>query len=158
MAPALPQPPRLLSPHLPQSLPLPPLPLPLLPYRAVLLLLVWALPLWPFPRGDIIPGLTPPRMIHHIPGQPGGPHHPRGPGPQAQGSRPPRDPGCHPYHLIRALLEPQTYPLHPLSGGPTSIAAPSQEMLTAVQEIYTGRFTTISRHFLLGTTPDNDAS
>ena len=91
--------------------------------------------------------LAPPRLIQHIPGQPGGPHRPRGQGPQAQGSRPPRDPGRHPHHLIRALLEPQTYPLHPLSCDPTSIAAPSREMLNLVRDICTGRFTTISRHF-----------
>ena len=80
VAPALPQPPRLPSPQLPQ--PLPPLPLPLLPSRAVLLLLlVWALPLWPLLIGDIIPGLAPPRLIHHTLGQPGGPYRPRGLGP-----------------------------------------------------------------------------
>ena len=106
--------------------------------------LVWLI----LPRGDIIPGLAPPRLIHHIPGQPRGPGHLRGLGPQAQGSRPPQDPERHPHRLIRALLEPRTYPLHPLSGDPTSIVAPSRGMLTAVQEIYTGRFTTISRHLL----------
>ena len=72
---------------------------------------------------------------------------PKRAGLQAQGSIPPRDPEPHPHNLIRALLEPQTHPLHPLSGSPTSIAAPSQGMLTAVGEIYMGMFNTISRHF-----------
>ena len=71
---------------------------------------------------------------------------PRGPGLQALGSRPLRELGRHPYRLIRVFLEPQTYPLHPLSGGLTFIASPSRGMLTAAGEIYLGRFTMISRH------------
>ena len=129
----------------PQLLPLPPLPQ--LLSRALLLLMLRAPPLWPLPRGDIIPGLAPLRRIDRILGHLEGPHRPRGHGPQAPGSRSPRDPERHPHHLIRALLEPQTYPLHPLSGGLTSLAAPSRGMLTAEGEISTGRFTTISRHF-----------
>ena len=87
------------------------------------------------------------RLLHRIPGQPGGPHPLRGLGLQAPGSRTPRDLERHPHHLIRALPEPHTYPLHPLSGGLTSLAVPSWGMLTAEGEISTGRFTTISRHF-----------
>ena len=103
-------------------------------------------PLWPLPRRDIILGLAPLRLLHRILGQPRGPHHPRGPGPRAQGSHPLRDLGRHPHRLIRALSELRTYPLHLLSGGPSSLAAPSQGMLTTMGEISTGRFTTISRH------------
>ena len=107
----------------------------------------WVPPLWPLPRGDIILGLAPFLLLHNIPGQLGGPHHPRGPEIQAQGSRPLRDLRRCPHRLIRALLEARTYPLHPLSGGITSIAAPSRGILTAVREICTGRFTMISWHF-----------
>ena len=49
-------------------------------------------PLWPLPRGDIIPGLAPLHLLLRIPGQPRGPHSPRGPGLQAQGSHPLPDP------------------------------------------------------------------
>ena len=137
----------------------PPLPLPLLPCRAVLLLVVvWALPLWPLPRGDIIHWLAPLLLLHRIPCQPGGPHCPRGPGLQAQGSRPPREPECHPNRLIKALLEPRTYPLHPLSGGLTSITAPSRGILTTMREICTGRFTTISRHLPRTRSSENPCS
>ena len=104
-------------------------------------------PLWPLPRGDIIPGLALLLLLHRILGQPEGPHLPRGIGPRAQGSHPLRDLGCHPHRLIRALLEPRTYPLHLLSGGPSSLATPSRGMLTAAREISTGRFTMISHHF-----------
>ena len=128
------------------SQPPPPLPLPLLPCKAVLLLLMCAHPMWPLLRGDIILWLAPLHHLHHIRGQPGGPRCPRGPGLQAQGSRQPRDPRRHSHCLIRALLEPWTYPLHPLSGDLTSIAAPSWGILTTVREICTGRFTTISRY------------
>ena len=111
-----------------------------------MVVVVWALPLWPLPRGDIIPGLAPRRLLHRIPGQPGGPHRQGGPELQAQGSRPPRDLGRHPHRLTRALLEPWTYPMHPLSSGPTSISAPFRGMLTTVREICIGRFTTISQN------------
>ena len=91
--------------------PLPPTPpLPQLPSRALPLLMLRAPPLWPLPRGDIIPGLASLRLLHRIPAQPGGPHHLRGPGLQAQGSHPLRDPGRHPHHLIRELLEPRPIP------------------------------------------------
>ena len=39
----------------------------------------------PLPRGDIIPGLAPLRLLHRIPGQPEGPHRPRGPRLQPRG-------------------------------------------------------------------------
>ena len=97
----------------------------------------------PQPRGDIISG---------------GPHRPRGPGPWAQGSHQLRDPRRQPHRLIRALLEPQTYPLHPLSGGLTSLATPSRGMLTVEGEISMGRFTTISRHLLLLRSPETPCS
>ena len=126
--------------------PQPLFPLPLLSSKAVLLLPPWALPLWPLPRGGITLGLAPLHHLHHIRGQLGGPRHPRGPGLQAQGSRPPRDLGRHPHRLIRASLGPRTYPLHPLSGELTSITALFRGMSTTVREICTGRFTTISRH------------
>ena len=130
----------------------PPLQLSLLPSllqlmsRALPLLLLRAPPLWPLPRGDIIPELAPLRLLHRIPGQPGGPHSLRGPGLQAQGSHPLRDPERHPHRLIRALPEHQTYPLHPSLGGLTSLAAPSRGIFPEKGEISTGRFTTIFRH------------
>ena len=68
-------------------------------------------PLWPLPRGDIIPGLVLLRLLHRIPGQLGGPHLPRGLGPRAQGSHPFIDPGRHPHGLIRAL--PKSLDLSP---------------------------------------------
>ena len=133
--------------RLPLSPQLPPLPpLPQLLSRALPLLMLRAPPLWPLPRGDNIPGLAPLRLLHLILGQLEGPHNPRGPGPRAQGSHPLRDLGRHPHCLIRAFPEPQTYPMHLLSGGPSSLATPSQGMLTAAGEISTGRFTTISHH------------
>ena len=103
--------------------------LPLLP--PLPLLMLRAPPLWPLPRGDIIPGLAPLCLLRRIPGQPGGPHRPRGPGLQAQRSHPLRDTRRHPHRLIRALPEPRTYTLHPSSGDLTSLAAPSRGMLTA---------------------------
>ena len=42
-------------------------------------------------------------QLLHISDQPEGPHRPRGPGHQAQGSRLHRDPGRRPLHLIRVL-------------------------------------------------------
>ena len=141
------QPPRPASARLPRAPQLPLLPpLSQLLSRALPLLMLRAPPLWPLPRGDIINGLAPLRLLHRILGQPGGPHRSRGPGPWAQGSHPLRDLGHHPHRLIRALPEPRTYPLHLLSGGPSSLAAPSQGMLTAAGEISPRRFTTISRH------------
>ena len=123
---------------------LPLLPLPQLLSRALLLLMLRAPPLWPLPRGDIIPELAPLLLLLRIPSQPEGPHRPRGLGLQAQGSHPLPDPGRHPHRLIRALPKPRTYPLHPSSGGLTSLATPSRGMLIAEGEIFMGRFTTIS--------------
>ena len=102
----LPTPP-LQSPPTPTPLPLPPLPpLSQLLSKALPLLMLRVPSLWPLPRGDTIPGLAPLCLLHSIPGQPRGPHSPRGPGLQAQGSHPLRDPERHPHRLIRALLEP----------------------------------------------------
>ena len=120
----------------PQLLPL--LPLPQLLYKALLLLMLRVPPLWPLPRGDIIPELAPLHLLLRIPGQPRGPHCPRGPGLQAQGSHPLRDPGRHPHRRIRAFPEPWTYPLHPSSSSLTSLAAPFRGMLTTEGEISTG--------------------
>ena len=103
-------------------------------------------PLWPLPRGDIIPGLAPLHPLLHILGQPGGPHRPTGLGHQVQGSNPLRDPGRHPHHLIRVLSELQNYLWHPSSGGLTSPTTLSRGMLTTGGEISVGRCTTISRH------------
>ena len=89
-------------------------------------------------------GPTPPLL--HIPGQPEGPHRPTGLGHQVQGSHPLRDSGHHPHHLIRVLLELQTYLRHPSSGGLTSPTTLSRGMLTAWGEISMGRCTTISQH------------
>ena len=113
----------------------------------LLLVMLRVPPLWPLPIGDIILGLGPlhPHLI--IPGQPRGPHQPRGPGHQAQGSRLLRDQGRHPLHLIRVFPELQIYLRHPSSGGLTSPATPSRGMLAARIEISMGRCTTISRHF-----------
>ena len=163
-APDLPSPPPLQSaPPLPPPPPLPPqpapaltcllyapllplLPLPQLLYRALLLVMLRVPPLWPMPKGDIIPGLGPLHPLLRIPIQPEGPHRPRRPGLHAQGSHPLRDPGRHPLHLIRVLPEPQTYLRHPSLGGPTSLATPSLGMLTAEGDISMERFTTISQH------------
>ena len=137
------------SPSVPAVRPLLPLlTLPHLLYRAPLLLVMLRVPpLWPLPRGDIILGLGPLHPRLRIPSQPGGPHRPRGPEHQAQGSRLLRDPGCHHLHLIRVLPEPQIYLQHPSSGDLTSHTTPSQGMLAAGREISMERFTTISRHF-----------
>ena len=157
--PPLPPPPPLsqLPPLPPQPAPalacllraylLPLLPLPLLLYRALLLLMLRVPPLLPLHRGDIILRLAPLHRLLRIPSQPGGPHHPRGLGLQAQRSHPLRDPGRHLHHLIRVLPEPQTYLRHPSSGGLTSPATPSQGRLTTEGEISIGRCTTISQHF-----------
>ena len=135
----------------PSVLPPPPL-LSLLPllhllYRAQLLEMLRVPPLWSLPRGDIILGLGPLHPLLRIPYQPKGPHRPRGPELQAQGSHLLRDPRRHPLHLIRVFLEPQTYLRHPSPGDLTSPATPSRGMLTTGGEISMGRCTTISRHF-----------
>ena len=106
--------PLLLSAPQPPAPLLPPAPLPLQQAPALACLLCTHLmlvmlrvsPLYPLPRGDIILGLGPLHQCLRIPGQPGGPHQPRGPGLQAHGSHLLRDPGNHPLHLIRVLLEP----------------------------------------------------
>ena len=116
------------------------LPLPLL------LVMMRAPPLWPLPRGDIILGLGPLHPLLHIPGQPKGPHRPRGPGLQSQGSHLHRDPGRRPLYLIRVLRELQTYLRGLSSGDLTSPATPSRGMLAAGIEISMGRCTTISKH------------
>ena len=108
----------------------------------LLLVMLRVPPLWPLPRGDIILGLSPLHPLLHISGQPGGPHRPRGPGLQAQGSHLHRDP----LHLIRVLPEPQTYLRGPSSGNLTSPVTPSRGMSTARGEISMGRCTMISRH------------
>ena len=117
------------------------LPLPLL------LVMLRVPPLWPLPRGDIILRMGPLHPFLHIPGQPGGPHRPRGPGLQAQGSHLHRDPGRHPLHLIRVLSEPQTCLQGPSSGNLTSPMTPSRGMSTTGGEISIGRCTMISQHF-----------
>ena len=164
--PFLPQAPLLLSPapqlstQLPITPPLllpaspqPPTPLPsqLAPTQLLLPILLEMLrvpPLWPLPRGGIILGLGP----HHQPlytlDQPGGPHRPRGPGHQAQGSHLHPDLRRRRPHLIRVLPEPQTYLRGPSSGDLTSLATPSREMLAAEIEIFMGRCTMISQHLL----------
>ena len=55
--------------RLPRAPHLPPLPQ---------LLMLRAPPLRPLPKGDIIPGWAPLRLLYRIPGQPRGPHRPRG--------------------------------------------------------------------------------
>ena len=76
-------------PQLPRAPQPPPPPLVQLPSKALPLLMLRAPPLWPLPRGDIIPRLAPLRLLHLIPGQLEGPHSPKGPGFQATGSRSP---------------------------------------------------------------------
>ena len=115
-------------------------------YRTLLLVMLRIPPLWPLPRGDIIPGLGPLHPLLRILGQPGGPHLPRGLGLQPQGSHPLRDPGRHPLHLIRVLPEPQTYLWHPSSSSLTSPVTLSRGMLDTGGEISMGRCITISRH------------
>ena len=136
------------------SVPLPPtlvclLRAPLLPLLPLPLLLVMLRvpPLWPLPRKDIILGLGPLHQLLQLPGQPEGPHRPRRLEHQAQGSRLLRDPGRHPLHRIRVILELQIYLQHPSSGGLTSPATPSRGMLGTGIEISMERCTTISLHF-----------
>ena len=115
-------PPTPLSPALLSLVLLPPAPLPALPALALLpllpllpllslpllLVMLRVPPLWPLPRGDIILDFGPHHQLLHIPDHPGGPHRPRGPGHQAQGSHLDRDPEPRPLYLIRVLSEPQT--------------------------------------------------
>ena len=105
-------------------------------------------PLWPLLRGGIILELGPHHQPLHIPDQPGGPHRPRGPGHQAQGSHLHRDPVCRPLHLIRVFPEPQTCLRGPSSGDLTSPVTPFRGMLAVGIEIFMGRCTMISQHFL----------
>ena len=102
-------------------------------------------PLWPLPRGDIIRKLGPYHQLLRILDQPEGPHRPRGPRHQAQGSHHHRDLGARLLHLIRVLPETQTCPRGPSSGCLTSPATPYRGMLAARIEIIMGSFTMITR-------------
>ena len=120
--------------------------LPLLPLP-LLLVILRVPPLWPLHRGGIILELGPHHQLLHIPGQPKGPHLPRGPGLQAQRNHLRRDLGRRPPHLIRVLTEPQTYLRGPSSGDLTSPTTPFRGMLAAGIEIFMGKCIMISRPF-----------
>ena len=137
--PLPPRPQQLLLPPRPQLLPPSPSWLPLLPLRAVL---SWVPSLQPLPRGDTTLGLAPLHPLRHILGHPGGPHRPRGPGPQVQGSPPTLSLISHNRHSIRALLEPLlwTCPQLPSSGGHSSTTTLFQGMLIAVRGTCMMRF------------------
>ena len=105
-------------------------------------------PLWPLPRGDIIRESGPHHKLLRILDQPGGPHRPKGPRHQAQGSHHHRDLGPRLLHLIMVLPEPQTCPRGPSSGSLTSPAIPYRRMLAAGTKIIMGSCTMISRPLL----------
>ena len=105
-------------------------------------------PLWPLPRGDIILESSQHHQLLRTLDQLGGPHRPRGPGHQAQGSHHHQDLGPRLLHLIGVLPEPQTCPRVPSSDGLTSPTTPYRGMLAVGTEIIMGSCTMISRPLL----------